>query len=289
MSRYLSGIGLEVPGPVDSIEPAPAGERAPATPRPRKERPPMTEAEKVFWRNYRQSSERMRMSIRKDREMSKELTTIMAKYRTDTGAILGKLRELAEDEAGEANGFVPKYTAAKRTELRDGIRRLLRGADREAQAALDAWMAAVRGATTKARVEAGEGLATQERIAAMMESDYLARTSSADDLVDQADLALKRGDPVGASIRLRAAKLAANGRPVKGVTAVEQAVEAALDQHVPERRDAAGREHEAKLALIDATTERYRTRSEAMALIGDAPAAATASIGAKLTAREAAR
>jgi hypothetical protein len=249
--------------------------------------PPMSADQENFWRTYRQSSKRMAESIHEERIMNEKLDNIMGKYRGDAGKVTAKLRELAEDEENEANGLVPRYTRPKRQEMREGIRMLLGSLDDDARVATDAWVAEGRLALAKARAEAGEGLETQERIAAMMEADYLARTTRPDHLLGQAGAALGRGDAVGASVRLRAAKLAAAGKPVKGLDMVEQAVEKALDAHVPARRDAVERERQARLALIGAVTERFETQRTAFALLGNAPASAKASIGAKLSARQA--
>lgn len=220
-------------------------------------------------------------------KMSKE---IMGAFTADAGKVLAKLREVAEDEAAERDGYNPRMTAAKRSEMRAGLRAIWDKLESGTLDGLKAWLESSRAEAVKARVEAGEGLGTQERIAAYMEADYLAKTNDAGDLLGQARQALARGDAVGASVRLRAARLASTGsRPPQGIGEVVNAVEAALDESVPGRRAAVEALRADTRAYADGFTAVLKSRSEAMGLLGDAPASALASVGAKVSAAKTAR
>jgi hypothetical protein len=126
-------------------------------------------------------------------------------------------------------------------------------------------------------------------LAAHQESQYLSKTMDAQDLADAAQEALRLGDPIGASIRLRAAKLASSSKPLFGIGMLTQAVEDALDQHVAARKAALDEHTQDRLAFVDAAAERMAAQRDASALLGEASGAALASIGEKLTRRSAAQ
>jgi hypothetical protein len=111
----------------------------------------------------------------------------------------------------------------------------------------------------------------------------LAATVHPDLLVERA-VQLTRSDAAAADTYALAAKLTGKVRP-STLDQMSQAVEAALDRDVPERRSAAEAHAAAMEALRGLTLATNEAELNAAALAGDRRGAAIASIGQKLAAR----
>lgn len=158
-----------------------------------------------------------------------------------------RLAEIAETIRGELNSrFTNPESAAKQMSSVEGIPNLVNersrlladigSADARARMALDRWLEDQRAAHRRAQAtdpefDSPEG--QQRKLLQMAQADDLSALP-ADELLADANRMLVLGDVAGATIRLKAARLAGSNRPGK-LRDVQDAIDKVLDRTVPHR------------------------------------------------------
>ncbi|HET6380549.1 MAG TPA: hypothetical protein VFH63_05880 [candidate division Zixibacteria bacterium] len=206
--------------------------------------------------------------------------TIQKKYDDDTKPILARLNELREDDERAADGRGRLIPPAEADAERQDLLRRFDYADSAAAQAMREHLAESERRLAAARAQVGDD---QARMADFMETDQLARSGiDAGALADQARQRLAIGDHRGALVRLNAAKLAANGKRVKGIDRLALDVEAALDEALPHRREAVEAHKADRFVFAEDMVRRTKTRQLMAILAGDRRQAARSSAAAKL-------
>jgi hypothetical protein len=90
-------------------------------------------------------------------------------------------------------------------------------------------------------------------------------------------------------VHLNAAKLAGNGKPVRGLDRLAVAIEEHLDEHVPHRVEAVAAHKADRLAFAQAAVERLEMRQLVGLLVGNRGDAARASANRKMIEYETAK
>jgi hypothetical protein len=210
-----------------------------------------------------------------------QLKAIQDKHAAAIKAPMALLQEIAQDEAAGKAGLARKYQPAKVADLRADARRRINLAGSAQDEALQAFLAESKVRLRAAQVEAGTGQNPTERLASYMESDMLAKTIDPAVLLGQARERLALGDPLGAMVRLNAAKLGSRAKPLRGVDATTSDVEAALDKQVPARAEAVKAHGVERLAVVDSMIAAMQVSGQVASLAGDNASAAKSSVQAK--------
>jgi hypothetical protein len=219
---------------------------------------------------------------------TKTAAQVRAEYANKTKTIIERLEALHADDERAAKGMGRTIPPADAMTEREQLRRAFERLDADAMDEMTAWLNESRAALAVARSK--PHLDEQSRMVDLMTADQLARQGlDAGSLAQRAGQHLAAGDVRAAAVHLNAAKLAGNGKPVRGLDRLTVAIEEHLDEHVPHRAEAIQAHRTDRLAFAQAAVDRLQTRQLVSLLVDNRAAAARASAQSKMAQYEAAK